>query len=87
MYLDRTKNWDYDPESTNPNSGKLHAHHGKISRAECVRKGIPIPLPDELLHGVCNIQAGDGGNAHLAASNRGQATPTDTSNLAMPWPW
>ncbi|OIN79336.1 hypothetical protein [Mycobacterium malmoense] len=85
MYLDRTKNWDYNPDSTNPDSGKLHAHHGKMSRAEAIKLGVPIPLPDELLHGACNIQLGDGGNKHLAASANPEPSTPDT--LAMPWPW
>lgn len=84
MYLDRTHNWDYNPASTNPDNGKLHAHHGAMSRAEAVRKGVPIPLPDELLHGTCNIQLGDGGNKHLAATARRQ---TETDTLVMAWPW
>src|ERR1700752_5318971 len=79
MYRDPTRNWDYDPESTNPNSGKLHAHHGGMSRAEAVRKGLPIPLPNELLHGVCNIQLGDGGNKHLAAA--GSHAGTESAGL------
>lgn len=85
MYLDRTRNWDYDPTSSNPDSGKLHAHHSKISRAEAIRRNLPIPLPDELLHGTCNIQLGDGGNKHLAAAATGQRT--QTRQLLMPWPW
>lgn len=84
MYLNRTKNWDYNPTSTNPDNGKLHAHHGKMSRAEAIRRGLPIPLPDELLHGTCNIQLGDGGNKHLAASSSGRAPTTE---LKLPWPW
>lgn len=81
MHLDRTKNWDYNPESTSSVSGSLHADHSKMSRSEAMRQGLPIPLPDRLLHQTCNIQRGDGGNDHLAAENRMSET------LAMPWPW
>lgn len=83
MYRDRMRNWDYNPLSTNPNSGKLHAHHSEMSRAEMIRRGLPIRPPDQLLHGRCNIQIGEGGNEHLAAG----VIQTDTSKLAMPWPW
>lgn len=83
MYLDRTKNWDYDPTSTSPLSGALHADHSKMSRSEAIRQGVPIPPPDRLLHQTCNIQRGDGGNDHLAAESRSMATDV----LAMPWPW
>ena len=83
MYLDRTKNWDYNPESTSPLSGALHADHSKMSRSEAARQGLPIPPPDRLLHQTCNIQRGDGGNDHLAAEHQGAASEA----LAMPWPW
>lgn len=87
MYLDRTRNWDYNPESTNPNSGKLHADHSGMSRAEALRRGVPIPLPDRLLHGRCNIQRGEGGNDHLATVGSGVKTTINTDSLVMPWPW
>lgn len=89
MYLDRTKNWDYNPESTSPLSGTLHADHSAMTRADAIRQGVPIPLPDRLLHQTCNIQRGDGGNDHLAANAAGQAA-ADTEagvTLLMPWPW
>lgn len=82
MYLDRTKNWDYKPDS-NPASGTLHGDHSHMSRNQAITLGQPIGLPDRLLHGVCNIQRGDGGNDHLAATN----TKTSTQPLAMAWPW
>lgn len=85
MWLDRTRNWDYKPDSTNPANGSLHADHSEMSRNEAIRRGVPIPLPNRLLHGVCNIQRGDGGNDHLAASNTGATSKT--TKLAMPWPW
>lgn len=84
MYLDRTRNWDYNPEATNPLSGVLHGDHSGMSRNECMRRGLPIPLPDRLLHQTCNIQRGDGGNDHLAAAGRDQVVDVE---LAMPWPW
>lgn len=85
MFRDRTKNWDYDPRATNPISGVLQADHSKMSRAEAIRRGLPIPLPDRLLHGECNRQRGDGTNDHLAASSSNTAAPM-TTRLYMPWP-
>lgn len=84
-HKDRTKNWDYDPKSTNPASGKLQGNHSKMSRAKCRELGLPIPPPDELTHGECNRQEGDGRNGHLAAGARGAVSQTQT--LVMPWPW
>lgn len=86
MYLDRTRNWDYNPDSTSPTSGELQGDHAQMSRAECMRRGLPIPPPDRLLHQTCNIQRGDGGNDHLAASARATSSVT-TDQLLMPWPW
>jgi len=93
MYLhDPTKNWDYKEGSTNPLNGILHADHSKMSRSECLRRGLPVPPPDRFLHQTCNIQRGDGGNDHLAWINTGKSPMLDmpaVSNeaLAMPWPW
>lgn len=84
MWRDRTKNYDYKPASTNPISGLLQADHSTISRAEAIRRGIPIPLPDRLLHGECNRMRGDGTNDHLAAINTGKTMTNNT--LYMPWP-
>ncbi len=86
MYSDanRHKNWDYKPESTNPDSGKLHADHSDMSRAEAIRRGLPMPKANRLLHGACNIQRGDGGNDHLAV---GSGKAIATTQLAMAWPW
>lgn len=83
LWLDRRRNWDYDPNG-NRVSGTLHADHSGISRAEAIRLGKPIPLPDRLLHQTCNIQRGAGGHDHLAPTN---TDDIDTSRLAMPWPW
>lgn len=87
MYDDanRHRNFDYKPDSTNPNSGKLHADHSEMSRAEAVRRRLPMPRANRLLHGACNIQRGDGGNDHLAVSAVG--AHVDTEHLAMAWPW
>lgn len=84
MYRDRTRNRDYDPVSTNPINGVLQADHSKMSRSEAIRRGLPIPLPDRLLHGECNRQRGDGANDHLAAASK-SAAPV-TTKLHMPWP-
>lgn len=83
-YRDRTKNWDHKPGSTNPANGKLQGDHSQVSRAEAITKGIPIPLPDRLLHAECNRQRGDGSNDHLAAN---ATTQSGTNELLMAWPW
>ena len=60
---------------------------GRQDRAEALRRGIPVPPPDRLLHARCNQQRGDGYNDHLAA-NRQTAGPEPTGErLLMPWPW
>ncbi len=82
MYKDRTRNYDYDPSSTNPTSGVLQADHSDMSRAEALRRGLPVPLPNRLLHGECNRQRGDGRN-----DQRGVVDGVDTSRLVMGWPW
>lgn len=82
MYLADERNWDYDPDQ--PRSGHLEADHGAMTRAEAVRKGLPVPLPDRLLHRRCNQQRGDGVNDHLAVAGRGAGEP---EKLALPWPW
>lgn len=94
MWLDPTKNWDYNPDV--PYSGGLHGDHGDMTRAEAQRLGLPPPLPNRLLHGRCNNQRGDGINDHLAVVNQGKrttegktdpATTTGNTDRAMPWPW
>jgi hypothetical protein len=88
MYRDRTRNYDYDPDSTNPTSGTLQADHSKMSRAEALRRGLPIPLPDRLLHGECNRRRGEGLNDQSAWVNSGRALANvSTDRLLMPWPW
>ena len=87
MYLDRTRNWDRNPEANNQLSGQLHGDHSGMSRAEAIRQGLPIPLPDRLLHQTCNIQRGDGGNDHLAVVTREIPSTTTTYNLLIAWPW
>lgn len=81
MYLDRTLNFDYDPDKRL--SGVLHGDHSVQSRSEAIRRGLPVLPPDRLLHGECNRQRGAGTNDHLAAMNRG----TVTEELSMEWPW
>lgn len=91
MYLDATRNWDYEPNV--PFSGGLQGDHGAMTRAEAHRQGVPVPLPDRLLHRKCNQQRGDGVNDHLAAVNRGKTTTSTTEQTttnqdrAMDWPW
>jgi len=80
MYRDRRRNFDYDPNG-GPASGTLHADHSRISRAEAIRRGIPVPPPDRLLHGQCNAERGDGNHDHKAP-----ALDTTTQHLAMAWP-
>lgn len=82
MWRDETKNWDYD--ASMPGSGKLNGDHGAMTRAEAVRRGVPIPLPDRLLHRRCNQQRGDGVNDHLAAVNR---STSQAERHIMEWPW
>ena len=81
MYLDRRRNFDYDPMSASPTSGTLQGDHSTMSRAEAIRRGVVIPLPDRLLHGECNRQRGDGQNDHLA-----QAVAGSSERLLMEWP-
>ena len=70
-----------------PGSGKLQGDHGAMTRAEAIRRGVPIPLADRLLHRRCNQQRGDGVNDHLAAVNRKTAATTRGARLVMDWPW
>lgn len=87
MFKDRTKNYDYDPQSTNSTSGVLQADHSGMSRAEAIRRGLPIPLPDRLLHGECNRMRGDGKNDHLFTWGDATRAPApDQPALYMPWP-
>lgn len=90
MYLDRTHNWDHDPDATNPTSGELQADHSQMTRSKALELGVPVPLPDRLLHAECNRQRGDGRNDHLAWINSGQPPVIDaqpqSAELYMPWP-
>ncbi len=71
--LDRTRNWDYDPQGS-LNSGKLRADNSGMSRSEALRSGIPIPSPDRLLHGRCsNIARRDGGVQRIVPADVGQS--------------
>jgi hypothetical protein len=79
MYRDRTQNYDFDADGA-PFSGSLHADHRDITRAEAVRRGLPMPLPNRLLHGLCNLERGDGRD-YLR-----EVTEEDHVTLAMAWP-
>lgn len=84
MYLDATRNHDYDP--TRPGrkgNGVLQADHSVLTRSEALRRGVPFMPPDRLLHEECNRQRGTGMNDHLAAS----AQSAKVGELKMPWPW
>lgn len=94
MYRDRTRNWDYDPEG-GAASGTLHADHSKLSRYECLTRGIPIPLADRLVHSSCNTRLGAIlGNSIAAGLSfdevrgevRGQARSDGLEPRAMDWP-
>ena len=69
MWLNPALNWDYDPQSKRRGNGVLQADH-TIARKLFLEAGLPVPLPDRLLHGLCNVQRGAGGNDHLAWVNR-----------------
>ena len=79
MHRDRTRNFDYNPYASNPASGTLHADHSKMSRAEAIRRGVPIPLPDRPLHGLCNMERGNGGLDHLSFAANKSDGPAATS--------
>jgi hypothetical protein len=81
MYRDPPRNWDYDPAG-GTNSGKLHADHGDTSRAEALRRGIPIPLPNRLLHGICNMRRGAG----VILANATNGGSDGLQPRAMDWP-
>ena len=72
-WLDRTRNWDYNPNSTDRASGSLSGDHTQ-TRAHGGTK------TDRLLHGTCNKQRGDGTRDHLRPALTGQpwgSAPTD----------
>lgn len=85
MWLDPTKNYDYDPNSPRRGNGVLQGDHSRMSRSECLRRGLPVPPPDRLLHAQCNRERGAGANDHLAVSNRTE--PEIPEQLSMAWPW
>lgn len=62
MYLDRTRNWDYDPDADDL-SGGLQGDHS------LPRSRYSNSATDRLLHRRCNNQRGDGFNDHLAWIN------------------
>ncbi|QDF17177.1 HNH endonuclease [Gordonia phage William] len=76
MYLDRTRNWDHDPTSTDRASGSLAGDHTH-ARAHGGTHA------DRLLHGTCNKQRGDGRRDH----QRPALTHTQPTHLAIGcWP-
>ncbi|MBB3752596.1 hypothetical protein FHT44_005108 [Mycolicibacterium sp. BK634] len=92
MYLDPTKNPDYDWSAPGRRgNGVLQGDHSVVSRSESLRRGEPVLPPDRLLHAECNRQRGAGLNDHLAAVNRSSVKPllpvSESPARAMPWPW
>lgn len=84
MFLDPTKNWDYDPARPGlRGNGVLQGDHSVISRSESLKQGVPVLPPDRLLHAECNRSRGKGDLDHLAANAR----PPADEELTMPWPW
>lgn len=79
-WLDPTDNYDYKPGSNHRGNGVLQGDHSGMSRAEAIRRGVPIPPPDRLLHAECNRMRGEGQNDHLL-------TGVTASKFSMPWPW
>jgi hypothetical protein len=57
------------------------ADHRDITRAEAVRRGLPMPLPNRLLHGLCNLERGDGRDYLRDVTNN-----QPEHALAMAWP-
>ena len=85
LWLDPTKNHDYDP--TRPGlrgNGVLQGDHSIQTRSESLRKGEPVLPPDRLLHAECNRMRGAGRMDHLAPTRVSRAT---AEPFAMPWPW
>lgn len=82
MYRDRTRNWDYDPASTDRASGSLAADHSH-ARAHGGTKA------DRLLHGQCNKMRGEGARDHLRPALGGQGAESvvaPSRPAAFPWP-
>lgn len=87
MYLDRHRNWDYNPDATrrdglpDTTSGVLAGDH-TISRSR--RQGN---LADRLLHGLCNKQRGDGSHDDKRpALQRSEDDVDQLGTLVFPWP-
>ncbi|QDP44204.1 HNH endonuclease [Gordonia phage JuJu] len=83
MWRDRTRNYDYNPHSTDPASGSLAADHSH-PRAHGGRKA------DRLLHGQCNKERGAGNHDHQRPALTGtqpNPAPNNLGPLAMTcWP-
>ena len=68
MYLDRTRNWDYNPTSSDRASGTLEADHS-------IARSHGGTTADRLLHRTCNRQRGDGRHDHLRPALTNQPPP------------
>ncbi|GAC71017.1 hypothetical protein GS4_47_00070 [Gordonia soli NBRC 108243] len=85
MFRDPTLNVDYNPMSSDPDTGILAADHSH-SRAHGGAKA------DRLLHGRCNKQRGDGSRDHLRPAITGGRVEDPTAIApelgvrAMAWP-
>lgn len=87
MYRDRKRNWDYDPNATrvdgkpDTTSGSLGADHSKA------RAHNPNSIADQLLHGTCNKQRGDGTRDHQRpALTNTPDTGTELGTRIFNWP-
>lgn len=82
MWLDRTRNWDYNPNSTDRSSGSLEGDH-------TTPRSHGGTTTDRLLHKTCNRQRGDGTRDDQRPALTGhQPTPTPptTANVITCWP-
>ena len=74
MYKDRTRNWDYDPASSDPASGSLSGDHS-IARAN------GGTVTDRLVHNLCNKRRGDGRRDHLRPALSAMTGGCDRNSL------
>lgn len=68
MYVDPTRNYDYNPQSKLRGNGVLQGDH-ITPRSQYLAAGKPVPLPDRLLHSECNRMRGEGLNDDMAWVN------------------
>lgn len=85
LWLDDTKNYDYNPHGKRRGNGRLQGDHSGMCRSDSLRRGEKVLPPDRLLHAQCNRERGTGINDHRSASYI--STPNSPDRLAMPWPW